>query len=38
MRQLAKVAVRRVVAAAVVIVLAVPFAGASVREQRDPGI
>ena len=37
MRHFLKVPARRVAAAVVIIVLAVPFAGAATREHRDPG-
>ena len=37
MRQISKVLARRVVVSAIVAVLAVPFAEAATREQRDPG-
>jgi hypothetical protein len=37
MRQISKVLARRVSVAIVVVVLAVPFAGAATREHRDPG-
>jgi hypothetical protein len=37
MRPISKVVARRAAIAAVIVTLAVPFAGASTREARDPG-